>query len=173
MIWRWLAYCGGSMVRQRIGIGHDVHRLMPGRKLVLGGIEIPYDRGLDGWSDADALIHAIIDALLGAAGLGDIGRRFPPGAAEYKGISSLGLLEKVRDELGEAGWRVGNVDATVIAEEPRLSGHVDAMRRRLGEALGIAPARVNVKAGTSEGMGFTGRGEGMEVIAVALIEAVE
>jgi 2-C-methyl-D-erythritol 2,4-cyclodiphosphate synthase len=161
------------MGRQRIGVGHDVHRLVPGRKLVLGGVEIPHDMGLDGWSDADALIHAIIDALLGAAGLGDIGRRFPPGVAEYRGISSLTLLGRVRDELGAGGWRVGNIDATVVAERPRLSGYADQMREKLSQALGIGPGLVNVKAGTSEGMGFTGRGEGIEVIAVALIEAPE
>jgi 2-C-methyl-D-erythritol 2,4-cyclodiphosphate synthase len=173
MTWRWLACCGGSMGRPRIGIGHDVHRLVPGRRLVLGGVDIPFDKGLDGWSDADALIHAIIDALLGAAGLGDIGRHFPPGAAEYMGISSLTLLERVRDELDRGGWRVGNVDATVVAEKPRLSGHVDLMRQRLSQALGVSPAQVNVKAGTGEGLGFTGRGEGIEVIAVALIEVPE
>jgi 2-C-methyl-D-erythritol 2,4-cyclodiphosphate synthase len=161
------------MGRQRIGIGHDVHRLVPGRRMVLGGVEIPYDRGLDGWSDADALIHAVMDALLGAAGWGDIGGRFPPGAAEYKDISSLLLLGRVREALKEGGWRVSNVDATVIAEQPRLSGHMEQMRQRMAQALGIAPAQVNVKAGTNEGMGFTGRGEGIEVMAVALIESGE
>ncbi len=159
-------------VKSRIGVGHDVHRLVAGRKLVLGGVDIPFEKGLDGWSDADALIHAIIDALLGAAGLGDIGRHFPPGAAEYKGISSLKLLATVRDKLIAEGWEPGNIDATVIAERPRLGGHIDEMRHKLSDALGISAAQVNVKAGTNEGMGFAGRGEGIEVIAVALIEHV-
>jgi 2-C-methyl-D-erythritol 2,4-cyclodiphosphate synthase len=144
--------------------------MVAGKPLVLGGVEISHDKGLDGWSDADALIHAVIDALLGAAGLGDIGRHFPPGAAEYKGISSLKLLERTRDKLAEAGWSVGNIDATVVAEKPRLSGYIDAMRDRMGRALAIEIGRINVKAGTSEGMGFTGRGEGVEVLAVAIIE---
>ena len=158
--------------KQRIGIGHDVHRLVAGRRLVLGGVEIPHEKGLDGWSDADALVHAVIDALLGAAGLGDIGRHFPPGVAEYKDISSIVLLKKVKGELGEGGWQVGNIDATIIAEQPRLSGFINRMRVELSQSLGIRPDQVNVKAGTSEGLGFTGRGEGIEVIAVALIEQV-
>ncbi len=153
-------------------MGHDVHRLVAGRRLVLGGVDIPFEKGLEGWSDADALIHAIIDALLGAAGLGDIGRHFPPGVAEYKGISSLKLLATVRDKLTAEGWEPGNIDATVIAERPRLSGHIDEMRRKLADALGISDTQVNVKAGTNEGMGFAGRGEGIEVIAVALLEHV-
>ncbi len=158
------------VARQRIGVGHDAHRLVSGRRLVLGGVEIPFERGLEGWSDADALVHAIIDALLGAAGLGDIGRHFPPGVAEYKDISSLKLLETVAKELGGARWEVGNIDATILAERPKLSGHIDAMRQKLSQTLGIERSQVNVKAGTSEGMGFVGRGEGIEVFAVALIE---
>ncbi len=160
------------VAKQRIGVGHDVHRLVAGRRLVLGGVDIPFEKGLEGWSDADALIHAVIDALLGAAGLGDIGRHFPPGVEEYKGISSLNLLDRVRTELSKAGWEVGNIDATVIAERPRLSGYMKEMQEKLGQSLGISPEQVNVKAGTNEGMGFTGRGEGIEVIAVALIERV-
>jgi len=160
------------VAKQRIGIGHDVHRLVPGRRLVLGGVQIPYDKGLDGWSDADALIHAVIDALLGAAGLGDIGRHFPPGVEEYRNISSLVLLRTVAAKLTERGWRVGNVDATVIAEEPPLSPHIERMRREMSQALGAKPERVNVKAGTSERLGFTGRKEGIAVLAVALIEEV-
>ena len=159
-------------VKSRIGVGHDVHRLVTGRKLVLGGVDIPFEKGLDGWSDADALIHAIIDALLGAAGLGDIGRHFPPGVPEYKGISSLKLLGTVRDKLMAEGWEPGNIDATIIAERPRLSGHIDDMRHKLADALGVSPTQVNVKAGTNEGMGFAGRGEGIEVFAVALLEHV-
>ncbi len=153
----------------RIGIGNDVHRLVPGRRLVLGGVPIPYERGLEGWSDADALIHAVIDALLGAAGLGDIGQHFPPGVAEWKDISSLELLRRVAAELREKGWAVGNIDATIVAEAPRLSGYFASMRREMGRALGVGEERVNVKAGTSEGLGFTGRGEGIAVMAVALI----
>ncbi len=156
----------------RIGVGHDVHRLVAGRRLVLGGVDIPFEKGLDGWSDADALIHAIIDALLGAAGLGDIGRHFPPGVAEYKGIPSLRLLDRTKEKLAADGWKAGNIDATIIAEKPRLSGYMDEMRRKVADALGILATQVNVKAGTNEGMGFTGRGEGIEVIAVALIEHV-
>ncbi len=149
-----------------------MHRLVTGRKLVLGGVDIPFEKGRDGWSDADALIHAIIDALLGAAGLGDIGRHFPPGVPEYKGISSLKLLGTVRDKLMAEGWEPGNIDATIIAERPRLSGHIDDMRHKLADALGVSPTQVNVKAGTNEGMGFAGRGEGIEVFAVALLEHV-
>jgi 2-C-methyl-D-erythritol 2,4-cyclodiphosphate synthase len=156
--------------KQRVGIGHDVHRFVAGRRLILGGVDIPYEKGLEGWSDADALVHAIIDSLLGAAGMGDIGRHFPSGVAEYKGISSLILLDKIKGELNNAGWQVGNIDATIIAEKPRLSGFIDRMRGEISRTLGIPADRVNVKAGTSEGMGFTGRGEGIEVLAVALIE---
>jgi 2-C-methyl-D-erythritol 2,4-cyclodiphosphate synthase len=155
----------------RVGIGHDVHRFITGRRLVLGGVEIPYEKGLDGWSDADALIHAVIDALFGAAGMGDIGRHFPSGVAEYKDISSLVLLKRAGVELAERGWQVGNIDATVITEQPRLSGFIDRMCEEIGRALGIPAVRVNVKAGTSEGLGFTGRREGIEVLAVALIES--
>jgi len=157
--------------KQHIGIGYDVHQFVSGRRLVLGGVEIPYEKGLDGWSDADALIHAIIDALLGAAGLGDIGQHFPPGAPEYKDISSLVLLKRVGAKLKKNGWWVGNIDATIVAEQPRLSGFFERMRQQLSQALGITPERVNVKAGTSEGLGFTGRGEGVAVWAVALLEA--
>ncbi|HEX9976115.1 MAG TPA: 2-C-methyl-D-erythritol 2,4-cyclodiphosphate synthase [Dehalococcoidales bacterium] len=157
--------------KQRIGIGYDVHQFASGRRLVLGGVEIPFEKGLDGWSDADALIHAIIDALLGAAGLGDIGQHFPPGSAEYKGISSLVLLKRVGAKLKEKGWLVANIDATIVAEQPRLSGFFERMRQQLSQALGIGPGQVNVKAGTSEGLGFIGRKEGVAVWAVALLEA--
>ena len=171
MIWLLPGCCGVSMAtKQRVGIGHDVHRLVSGRPLILGGVDIPYEKGLEGWSDADALIHAVIDALLGAAGLGDIGRHFPPGVAEYKGISSLRLLEKVKEELAANGWLVGNVDATIIAEKPRMSGHIERMCERIGRSLGVGASLINVKAGTNEGMGFAGRGEGIEVLAIALLE---
>ena len=156
--------------KRRIGIGFDVHSLAPGRRLVLGGIEIPFDKGLTGWSDADVLTHAIMDALLGAAARGDIGSHFPPGEPQYRDISSLVLLERVRDELAEHGWRVGNIDATIVAEQPKLRDFIAKMRHQLSQTLGIALGQVNVKASTSEGLGFTGRGEGIAVYAVALIE---
>ncbi len=154
----------------RVGIGYDVHRLAPGRKLVLGGVEIPFDKGLGGWSDADVLTHAIIDALLGAAALGDIGTHFPPGEPRYHDVASLTLLEEVKRKLAEKGWRVGNVDATVVAEQPRLNDFIHNMRERLSQALGIEIGRVSIKATTSERMGFVGHEEGMEAYAIALIE---
>ena len=133
----------------RVGIGYDVHPLTPGRKMVLGGVEIPFEKGLDGWSDADVLTHAIIDALLGAAVLGDIGDHFPAGKPEYEDISSLVLLGKVRDKLKENGWQIGNIDATVVAEQPKLKNHIGRMRQRLSETLGISVDRVSVKASTA------------------------
>ncbi|MFC1953932.1 2-C-methyl-D-erythritol 2,4-cyclodiphosphate synthase [Chloroflexota bacterium] len=155
----------------RVGIGFDTHPLTTGRRLVLGGVDIPFDKGLDGWSDADVLTHAIIDALLGAAALADIGSHFPPGEPEYKGISSLVLLERVRDKLQKNGWQIGNVDATIVAEQPRLRGFIDQMREKLGQALGIATSQVSVKASTSARLGFTGRGEGIAAWAVALLKS--
>lgn len=154
----------------RVGIGYDVHPLTAGRRLVLGGIDIPFAKGLNGWSDADALTHAIIDALLGAAALGDIGTHFPPGETQYQGISSLVLLERIRDMLAENGWRIVNIDATVIAESPRLSEFIDRMRQQLSRTLGIDVSQVSVKASTSNGLGFVGRGEGIAAYAVALVE---
>ena len=153
----------------RVGIGYDAHPLTPGRRLVLGGIDIPFDKGLSGWSDADVLTHAIIDALLGAAALGDIGSHFPSGEPQYKDISSLALLGRVRDELAENGWQVGNVDATIVAEQPKLKDFIDRMREQLSQTLGIATSQVSVKASTSNGLGFAGRGEGIAVWAVAVI----
>jgi len=158
--------------RMRVGIGYDVHPLTPGRRLVLGGVDIPFDRGLSGWSDADVLTHAIISALLGAAARGDIGKHFPPGEPRYKDISSLVLLSKIRDELAEDGWQVVNVDATILAAQPKLAGFIDQMRQQLGQTLGIALEQVSVKASTSNGLGFVGRGEGIAAHAVALIEHV-
>jgi 2-C-methyl-D-erythritol 2,4-cyclodiphosphate synthase len=158
--------------RARVGVGYDVHSLTPGRLLVLGGVEIPFDRGLDGWSDADVLTHAVIDALLGAAALGDIGSHFPPGEPQYKGISSLTLLAMVRDKLAENGWQVDNIDATIVAEKPELREFIDGMRKQLSQALGVAMGQVSVKAITSEGLGFVGRGEGIAAHAVALIESI-
>jgi 2-C-methyl-D-erythritol 2,4-cyclodiphosphate synthase len=154
----------------RVGIGFDVHTLSPGRPLVLGGVEIPFHLGLTGWSDADVLSHAVIDALLGAAALGDIGGHFPPGEAEYQDISSLILLEKTGQKLAENGWQVANIDASVVAESPRLADFIDPMRRQLAQTLGIETDRVSVKATTSDKLGFTGRGEGIAAHAVAMIE---
>jgi len=158
--------------KMRVGIGYDVHSLTPGHKLVLGGIDIPFDRGLSGWSDADVLTHAIIDALLGAAALGDIGSHFPPGEPQYRDISSLVLLKRVRDKLEENGWQVSNIDATIIAEEPKLRDFIDRIRERISQTLGIDIGQVSIKASTSEQLGFVGRGEGMAACAVALLKAV-
>ncbi len=157
----------GSM---RVGIGYDVHPLTQGRRLVLGGIDIPFAKGLDGWSDADVLTHAIIDALLGAAALGDIGQHFPPGDLAYKDISSMVLLKRVGDELKEKGWLIANIDASIAAEQPKLAGFIERMRLQLSQTLGIIPSQVSIKATTSEGLGFIGRGEGIAVWAVALLE---
>ncbi len=154
----------------RAGIGFDVHPLVPGRRLVLGGVDIPFDMGLSGWSDADVLIHAIIDALLGAAGLGDIGIHFPPDAPQYRDISSLVLLETVKAKLMEKKCRIVNIDAVIMAEQPKLKGFFPMMQRQVSQALGIEMERVNIKAATSEGLGYIGRGEGMSAWAVALAE---
>jgi len=159
--------------KMRIGIGYDIHPLTQGRRLVLGGIDIPFSKGLSGYSDADVLTHAIIDALLGAAALGDIGSHFPPGEPQYKDISSLALLERVRDKLRENGWQVENVDATIVAEQPRLSDFIDRMRKQLSQTLGIALGQVSVKASTSARLGSVGRGEGVAAFAVALIKGSE
>jgi len=156
----------------RIGIGYDAHPLTPGRRLVLGGVDIPFDKGLSGWSDADVLTHAIIDALLGAAALGNIGGHFPPGEPQYKDISSLVLLKQVKDELAEKGWQVANVDATIVAEQPKLRDFIDQMQQQLSQTLGIAPGQVSVKASTSNSLGFVGRGEGIAAWAVAMIEGI-
>jgi 2-C-methyl-D-erythritol 2,4-cyclodiphosphate synthase len=155
----------------RIGIGYDAHPLVKGRKLVLGGVKIPFEKGLDGWSDADVLTHALIDALLGAAALGDIGRHFPPGDAEYKNISSLVLLAEVAVTLKEERCEVVNIDATVVAEKPQLSKYIDDMRKNLSRVLGININQVSVKASTNNGIGDIGRGKGIAAYAVALIES--
>ena len=154
----------------RVGLGIDFHRLGPGRRLVLGGVEVPFELGLLGHSDADVLLHAICDALLGAAGLGDIGQHFPPGDPRYRDISSLLLLERVRELLTEAGWLPLQVDAVVVAERPKLAPYIPEMRARIAETLGVPEAAVSVKATTSEGMGPMGRGEGISAFAVALIQ---
>ena len=155
----------------RVGHGYDVHRLASGRRLILGGIEIPYERGLQGHSDADVLTHAVMDALLGAAGLGDIGRIFPDTDPTYEGADSVELLKKVRTMLAQAGFRVENIDATIIAQKPRLAPYVADMQARLAAALGLEDeSRVNIKATTEEHLGFTGREEGIAAHAVALLE---
>jgi 2-C-methyl-D-erythritol 2,4-cyclodiphosphate synthase len=149
------------------GIGFDIHPLVAGRKLVLGGVELPFEKGLDGWSDADVLTHAIIDALLGAAALGDIGKHFPPGASEYQGVSSLNLLAEVRKKLFDNDWSIQNIDATVITEKPRLRDVVDKMREHLSRTLGIHVNQVSIKASTANGVGSIGRGEGIAALAIA------
>jgi len=153
----------------RVGIGWDSHPLVSGRKLILGGVDVAYDKGLSGWSDADVAVHAVIDALCGAADLGDIGTLFPPQELEYKGISSLVLLNKTGELLKAKGFRVGNIDVTMIAQGPRLSPFIPEMRKLIGQALGIDSTQVTVKATTTNGLGFIGRGEGMAAQAVALI----
>lgn len=155
----------------RIGTGYDVHRLVEGRKLILGGVEIPFEKGLLGHSDADVLVHAVIDALLGAAALRDIGFHFPDSDPQYKGISSLVLLEKTGRMLSEKGYGIVNVDSTVIAQSPKISPYIPGMIRNIALALGIPEDRVNVKAKTEEGLGFTGSGEGIAAQAVAMIDS--
>ena len=154
----------------RIGQGYDVHRLAPERKLILGGVEIPYELGLLGHSDADVIVHAVMDALLGAAGLWDIGHAFPDDDPETEGISSLVLLDRVRDMLSQQGFAVVNVDGTIIAQRPKLSPYIPSMRKNIAAVLGIEEARINLKATTEEGLGFTGTGQGMAAHAVALLE---
>ena len=157
----------------RIGHGYDVHRLVPERKLILGGVELPFEKGLLGHSDADVLTHAVMDALLGAAALGDIGQLFPDHDPAYEGADSLILLRRVAEVLAEHGYRIGNVDATVLAQRPKLAPHIPAMRERLAGAMGISRDQVSVKATTEEGLGFTGAGEGIAAHALALIEKME
>lgn len=153
----------------RIGQGYDVHRLVEGRKLILGGVEIPWEKGLLGHSDADVLLHAVMDAMLGAAALGDIGKIFPDNDPAYEGADSAELLGRVAVLLKEKGWRVGNIDATVIAQQPKLAPYIPEMRRRIAEAVGSEENSVSVKATTEEHLGFTGRGEGISAQAVALL----
>ncbi len=154
----------------RIGHGYDVHRLTQNRELILGGVRLDYEKGLDGHSDADVLLHAVMDALLGAAGLRDIGYHFPDTDMRYKGANSLELLEAVAQKLAHAGYRVSNVDATVIAQAPKLKDHIPQMAQNIAKALGIHGSRVNVKATTEEYLGFTGSGEGIACHAVCLLE---
>jgi 2-C-methyl-D-erythritol 2,4-cyclodiphosphate synthase len=153
----------------RIGTGYDVHRLVEGRKLIIGGVDIPHDKGLLGHSDADVLLHAVCDALLGAAGLGDIGKHFPDSAAQYKGISSLVLLAEVHGLLVQKGYRVNNIDATIVAERPKMAAHIPAMIANIASAVQVERSAVNVKATTTEGLGFAGKGEGIAAYAACTI----
>jgi 2-C-methyl-D-erythritol 2,4-cyclodiphosphate synthase len=153
----------------RVGQGFDVHALVIGRKLVIGGVDIQFHLGLEGHSDADVLLHAICDALLGAAGLGDIGRHFPDSDPRYKGIDSRNLLREVVKKISEDGWHVGNLDATIIAQAPKMAPHISTMEANIAFDLGVAPALVNVKATTTEKLGFSGRGEGIAAQAICLL----
>lgn len=157
----------------RIGHGYDVHRLVEGRDLILGGVKIDYEKGLLGHSDADVLLHAVSDALLGAAGLGDIGRHFPDTDPQYKGADSLMLLREVYRKIAEKGYRVGNIDVTMIAQKPKLKDYIPQMQANIAAAVEVSPDRVNVKATTEEKLGFTGTGEGMSCHAVCLLEETE
>ncbi len=154
----------------RIGTGYDVHQLIEGRELILGGVTVPYSRGLLGHSDADVLLHAIMDAMLGAASLGDIGRHFPDTSEEFCGISSLKLLERTAALIAEQGYAVGNIDATLIAQQPKLSPYIAQMEENIAKTLGMDISQINVKATTEEHLGFTGRGEGISAQAVCLLE---
>ncbi len=155
----------------RIGEGWDIHALVPGRKLLIGGVEIPFDRGLLGHSDADVLLHAIIDALLGAAGLGDIGRHFPDTDERFKGADSIVLLTEAARRVREQGFQIGNVDSTIIAQAPKLAVHIDSMRARIAQALDLTAAQVNVKAKTAEKLGPVGQGLAIEARAIVLLQA--
>ncbi len=161
------------MAEVRVGLGYDAHRLVSGRPLILGGVEIPHHLGLSGHSDADVLTHAIGDALLGAVGAGDLGRHFPDTDPAYKGISSLILLERIMAVVRERGWRPVNVDAAIVAQAPRLAPHIPQMAGKLSPILGLSPEDVNLKATTTESMGFTGREEGIAAYAVVLVEKVK
>lgn len=156
----------------RVGTGYDVHRLTEGRKLILGGVEIPHEKGLHGHSDADVLVHAIMDALLGAAALGDIGRHFPDTESKYKGISSISLLKNVAGLLDGEQYIVENIDATIIAQEPKMLPYIETMKEHIADALGIAVNQVNIKATTEEGLGFTGKREGISAQAICAIEKI-
>lgn len=154
----------------RVGTGYDVHRLTEGRDLILGGVRIPWEMGLDGHSDADVLIHAVMDALLGAAALGDIGQHFPDTDPKYKGISSVLLLKHVAELLDQQGYEICNIDATIIAQKPKMAPHIPQMRENLADALGISVQQLNIKATTEEGLGFTGRREGISSQAICLLK---
>ncbi|MCI6190723.1 MAG: 2-C-methyl-D-erythritol 2,4-cyclodiphosphate synthase [Clostridium sp.] len=153
----------------RIGMGYDVHKLVPKRKLILGGVDIPYELGLLGHSDADVLLHAIMDSLLGAASLGDIGKHFPDTDDRFKGISSIELLKEVRELIFEKGYKIGNIDATIIAQKPKMAPHIPLMRKNIASALNIDLEQINVKATTEEGLGFTGEGKGISSQSICLL----
>ena len=159
------------MTRFRVGEGWDTHALVPGRKLVLGGVEIPFERGLLGHSDADALLHAITDALFGAAGLGDIGRHFPDTDERFRVADSIALLQEAAARVKAQGWQLANVDSTIVAQAPKMAPHIEAMRARIAQALGLQPAQVNVKAKTAEKLGPVGMGQSIEARAVVLVTA--
>lgn len=156
----------------RVGMGYDVHRLVEGRELILGGVQIPYEKGLLGHSDADVLLHAIMDALLGAAALGDIGKHFPDTDPQYKGASSIRLLEHVGELIEKELYVIGNIDATIIAQRPKMAPHIEQMRQNIANALHIDVSQVNIKATTEEGLGFTGSGEGISSQAIASLETI-
>lgn len=153
----------------RIGTGYDVHKLVEGRKLILGGVEIPYSKGLLGHSDADVLIHSIMDSILGAAALGDIGKHFPDTSEKYEGISSIKLLEEVKKIIAKEGYKIGNIDSTIIAQKPKLSNYIEQMRKNIAKALDIDVKYISIKATTEEGLGFTGKEEGISSQSVCLI----
>lgn len=159
------------MFEYRVGYGYDVHALVKGRKLIIGGVEIEHDKGLDGHSDADVLLHAICDALLGAAGLGDIGQHFPPGDPKYKNASSLLLLETVKRKVADSGWSmIENIDSTIMAERPHLQKNIPEMQNKIAQVLSIQPTQISIKATTTEGLGFVGREEGIAAAAVCLLK---
>lgn len=157
-------------MNMRIGMGYDVHKLIEGRKLILGGVDIPWEKGLLGHSDADVLIHAVMDALLGAAALGDIGKHFPDTDPQYKGISSILLLEHVGNLLRENGYEIGNIDATIIAQKPKMAPHIPTMRQNMAQALKIQVSQLNIKATTEEGLGFTGKELGISSQAICILQ---
>lgn len=156
----------------RIGMGYDVHKLVEGRELILGGVKIPYEKGLLGHSDADVLLHAIMDALLGAAALGDIGKHFPDTDPAYKGASSIRLLEHVGELIEKELYVIGNIDATIIAQRPKMAPHIEIMRKNVAEALHMDVSQINIKATTEEGLGFTGSGEGISAQAIAALDTI-
>lgn len=160
------------VLNMRVGMGYDVHKLVTGRKLIMGGVEIPYEKGLLGHSDADVIIHAIMDALLGAAALGDIGKHFPDNDDSYKGISSIELLKQVGKLLDGNNYIIENIDGTIIAQQPKMRPYIDEMRKNIADALGLDINQVNVKATTEEGLGFTGSGEGISAQAIASISSI-
>lgn len=161
-----------KLIYMRVGMGYDVHRLVEGRDLIIGGVKIPYEKGLDGHSDADVLLHAVMDALLGAAALGDIGKHFPDTDPEYEGANSVRLLKQVGGLIEEAGYLIENIDATIIAQRPKMRDYIDTMRENIARALGIEINQVNVKATTEEGLGFTGEGAGISSQAVCCLEPI-